>query len=260
MWSEVETNLKGDVADDLLVTFVSHAGRVAQATGMPRWAAGVANPARGEIIVALHRPDGARSDLQTLVRHEMAHVALHRVVGGRDLPRWFHEGVAESFDNHISLARAEALGGAVFGAGAPNLERLEASFHSVDPAEVSMAYAAARDLVSHLRYRDGHGAEFRQLLSRLEKGHGFEAAFTPAFGGVGLYELVQEWQAGLPGRFIWFALLGGGGMPFFLMGPLLGWAFFRRRQVLAQAWARIEEEDARAREIFGLDPVVLHPV
>jgi hypothetical protein len=46
-WSAIETELAGDVDDALRVTFVEHAGRVAEASGMPHWVAGVAHPPSG---------------------------------------------------------------------------------------------------------------------------------------------------------------------------------------------------------------------
>jgi hypothetical protein len=36
--------------------------------------------------------------LESVVRHEIAHLALAARAGGRPLPRWFHEGVAVSVD------------------------------------------------------------------------------------------------------------------------------------------------------------------
>jgi hypothetical protein len=197
-------------------------------------------------MIARHGPDGAPSDLQTLLRHEMAHVILHRAAGERRLPRWFHEGVAESFTEGISLTRAETLAGAVFGPGVPNMRDLERSFHADNGRDASVAYAAARDLVTHLRYHDGSGAKLRQVLTELRLGHGFEASFVRSYD-MALEELVSEWRNGLPGRFVWYAMVAGGGMPFALVLPLVGWAWMRRRKVLRLSWERIEAEDAMVR-------------
>lgn len=245
-WSGIERDLAGDIDDTLRITFVKHAGGVARATGMPQWVAGVANPPRGEIAIALYGPDGAPTNLEELLKHEMAHVALHRAVGGAALPRWFHEGVAESFTGTVSLARAHALAGAVFGAGVKDLEGLERDFRSGDGVDASVAYAAARDLVLFLRAQDEHGAQFRQVLGELRMGHGFEASFVRAYGR-GLPELVRGWRQDLPGRFVWYPMVASGGMPFFVMIPLIGLAWRRRRRILDASWARIELEEARAR-------------
>lgn len=257
-WSELERGMAGDLEDNLTITYVAHAGRIAEATGMPRWAAGVAHSSTGEIMVAEHAPDGTLTDLDNLVRHEMAHVALHRATGGAPLPRWFHEGVAESFADRIDILRVQSLAAAVFGVGVPHLDALEASFRG-DPQEVTVAYAAARDLVNHLRYRDGDGADLRQLLGQVRMGRSFDGAVLSAYGAT-LEELEAEWRGGLSGRFSWFPMVSSGGMPFFVLAPLFGVAFFRRRRQIRDGWARLEREDAR---LFGhalaMAPVVARP-
>lgn len=245
-WSEIEETFGRDLDDAITIHLVSHAGMVAKATDMPVWVSGVAHPPSGVIAISMHDPDGSRSDLDTLLQHELVHVALYRATNGAKLPRWFHEGVAESFANEVSLLRAEALAGAVFGVGVPDIERLEAYFHG-DARQANVAYAAARDFVTWLRYHDTQEAEFRQLLSRLHSGRSFEQAFVDAYG-IPLAELDSNWRAGLFGRFIWFPLLGSGGLPFVLVGPIVVVAWIRRRRRLADDWARLEAREQAEHE------------
>lgn len=244
-WSKIELALGRDLDDGLTIHLVSHAGMVAKATGMPVWVSGVAHSASGEIAISMHDPDGSRSDLDTLLRHELVHVALHRATGGAELPRWFHEGVAESLANEVDFMRAETLAGAVFGRGVPSLDRLELEFRG-DARQASVAYAAARDLVTWLRYHDRDEAQFRQLLSQLRNGREFEQAVVDAYG-VPLADLDQQWRAGLFGRFVWFPLLGSGSLPFLLVGPAVAYAWVRRRRQLAADWARLDAEDRAER-------------
>lgn len=241
-WSAIETELAGDVDDALRVTFVEHAGRVAEASGMPHWVAGVAHPPSGEILIARHGPDGAPTNLEELLRHEMAHVVLHRAVGGQDVPRWFHEGVAEAFNGTLSFGRSQTLAAAVFGPGVPDLERLEESFHGTNGQQVAVAYAASRDLVEFLRAYDATGMRLRQVMTGLRQGRRFEVAFIRAYG-VSLPELVSQWRAGLPGRFIWYPLAASGGLPFILLAPLVAIAWLRRRRAVRRGYARLEHED-----------------
>src|SRR5690606_12140636 len=72
-WEEIERALGRDLDDGLTIHLVSHAGMVGKATGMPVWVSGVAHPPRGEIAISMHDPDGSRSDLDTLLRHELVH-------------------------------------------------------------------------------------------------------------------------------------------------------------------------------------------
>ena len=38
-----------------------------------------------------------------------------RATAGQEVPRWFHEGIAESFGNGVDLLRSQTLAGAIFG-------------------------------------------------------------------------------------------------------------------------------------------------
>jgi hypothetical protein len=250
-WSEIERPLALDVDDTIRITFVDHAGRVAETTGMPHWVAGVARSETGDIVIARHGPDGAPTDLEHLLKHEMAHVVLHRAAGGADLPRWFHEGVAESMAGGISLNRAQTLASAVFGPGVPDLGRLEENFYGDDGPEVAVAYAAARDLVEFLRAHDGRrrtanldddGTALRQTFSELRRGATFDVAIQRAYGP-SLQELVSTWRNGLPARFVWYPLLATGGLPLAMVFPLVVVAWVRRRRLLRRGWARLELED-----------------
>jgi hypothetical protein len=244
-WSEMEKALAGDLDDRLTINYVAHAGRIAEGTGMPVWAAGVAHSESGEIVIAQHAPDGSRTDLDSLLRHEMAHVALYRATDGQPLPRWFHEGVAESFGNEIDLMRSQTLAGAVYGAGVPALDQLELNFRGIDAIAVTVSYAAARDFVNHLRYRDD-GSDLRQVMSEIRRGTNFDAAFVKAYDRT-LSELDAEWRTGLSGRFVWFPVISSGGLPFAALSPLVVVAAVRRRRQLREGWDRLTREDAEYR-------------
>lgn len=246
-WSEVEADLAGDVDDEVEITFLNHAGRVAEASHMPRWVAGVAHSSTGEILIARHGPDGDQTNLEELLRHEMAHVVLYRALDGKPVPRWFNEGVAESVTGTISLSRAQTLATAVFGPGVPRLDKLEAHFRGADGVDASVAYAAARDLVAYMREQENGDMKLRQVIGEVGRGHKFEAAVIKAYD-VGLEELVAQWRAGLPGRFVWYPMVAGGGLPLALVAPLVAIAWVRRRRVLARGWARLEAEDAAERQ------------
>jgi len=256
-WSEVEQRLATDLDDTLDIYFMDHAGQVAEASGMPRWVAGVAHSESGEIMIARHGPDGSPTNLEQLLKHEMAHVALHRATGGADVPRWFHEGVAEATEGGISLGRSQSLAGLIFGAGVPDFDALEKQFYG-DPQQVSGAYAASRDFVNFLaeyRRADQLGDDvdnLQQLLTEMKAGHTFEASFIRTYK-IGLAELGIRWRQGLPGRFVWYPLLAGGTLPFTLVFPLVIIAWFRRRRHYRAGIARLGAEEDAIRERLGSD-------
>lgn len=255
-WSEVERSMAVDLDDSMDIFFLDHAGRVSQATGMPRWVAGVAHSSSGEIMIARHGPDGAPTNLEALLRHELAHVALYRATGGAEVPRWFHEGMAEATEGGINLTSSQTLAGMVFGPGVPNFDELEKLFYG-EPRQVSSAYAASRDFIEFLRQhhrpdQEGkkYGENLRQLLTEMKAGHTFEASFIRVYG-LGLTELGVKWRQGLPGRFVWYPLIAGGTLPFALVFPLVIVAWFRRRRHYKAGLARLGAEDDLLRERMG---------
>ncbi len=252
-WSEVESSMATDLDDTMDIWFLDHAGRISEATGMPRWVAGVAHSSSGEIMIARHGPDGSPSNLEILLKHELAHVALYRATGGAKVPRWFHEGMAETFEGGISLTSSQTLAGMVFGPGVPDFEELESLFYSEGP-QVASAYAASRDFVTFLRdystEGDGNRDKLKQVLTEMKAGHTFEASFIRVYGQ-GLEELGMTWRRGLPGRFVWYPLLAGGTLPFALVFPLVVIAWIRRRRHFRAGLARLEAEESALRERLG---------
>ena len=240
-WSQLEIQLGRKIPNKLTIHFVNHSGRVAQATGMPHWVAGVAQLPRGEIAIAYHGPDGSPSNLEDLLRHELAHIALYRATNRAKMPRWFHEGVADGLSDEIDLRRAETLAAAIFGRGVPPTQDWDPMFRSKDQ-DVSLIYAASRDFVNHLRYRQASEEEFRQLIERLSQGEEFEHALSSSFG-LSQSELEQRWRDGLMTRMIWFPLMGSGTLPILFAVPVMALAWARRRKFILQGLARLEAED-----------------
>lgn len=256
-WSEIERALAGDLEDNLTISYVTHSGRIAEGTGVPRWAAGVAHSESGEIVIAQHAPDGSRTDLDSLLRHELAHVALHRATAGQPLPRWFHEGIAESFGNGVDLLRSQTLAGAIFGPGVPPLAQLEDNIRGTDAIAATIGYAAARDFVNYLRDRDdSDGAQLRQVLVELGHGRSFDAALVKVYGRT-LHDLDAEWRSGLTGRFSWFPVVSSGGLPLAVLSPMIAVAAIRRRRILREGWDRLAREDAFERE--EINALLLQP-
>jgi len=99
--------------------------------GAPTWAAGVAYPDLGVVVVALAR-DGADLDPIATASHEMAHLALGaalRLPDGDDrIPRWLHEGFAWQHSTDSADGRMTTLFGmAWFGSVIP-IGELDAGF------------------------------------------------------------------------------------------------------------------------------------
>lgn len=243
----IEIRLVRDAAD--MQKVAPRGGRV------PDWAAGVAYPRAGVLVVATFRGAGA-IDVDDTVDHELAHLALGAALGDA-APRWLHEGFAYLHSTDWSWQRTQTLAGmAWFGSTIP-LEDLDLGFPAQElPA--SRAYAESYDFVAFLARRgrwpeatdDGDRYPFQQFLVQVARTGDVEAAAQRAFGRR-LPELFEEWRSDLKGRFmflpvgmfliaLWF---------FAVVLLVLGWRRRRRqnKQRLAD-WARQERAAAAARE------------
>lgn len=238
-WSEIEEALGEDVDDRITVLLTSHAGELASASGMADWASGVARPATGELIVAAHGPDGGRVHLEGVLRHELAHVALHRAVGGMAVPAWFHEGVADNLGEALSPSRREVLARG-YARGLPDISSLEGPFGG-DRHDVGEAYAVSRDFVEFVRDHDATGAKFHALIDAIRRGRGFERAVVDTYG-VTVSTLAESWRDGLWSRFSWTPLATSPDAFLILCSPVVFVAWFRRRRRDNRERARLERE------------------
>ena len=136
----------------MLLAVAPDAARFRQWVGpnAPEWGAAIAFPESRRIVMQGRRAGSDAGDPLVVVRHELAHLALHEALG--DLPpRWFDEGYAswaagewsrdETLEANVSLAIR----------GMPSLDELEDGFvHGAGQAEASyaLAYRAVAELAA----------------------------------------------------------------------------------------------------------------
>jgi hypothetical protein len=217
---------------------------------LPGYATGVAYPAEGLILLSLTEPESwLRSDIDRVLVHELSHVALHRAVGGRPVPRWFTEGVAIHEAGEHSLERVRVLWGGTLRGELIPLAQLSQSFPARH-GDVSLAYAQSADLVGHLVRGDQGRRRFRALVARLRGGEPFEQAFVAAYR-MPLWRSEQQWRRELVQRFgSWPSILSGLTAVWALAALLLvvGYVRVRKRQrETLKRWA-IEEAPVLALE------------
>jgi hypothetical protein len=120
--------------------------------------AGLALLGRNEIFIlieeSLHAPP---HDLRTVVAHELVHALLDQYAGaaGPHVPRWLHEGLAQTLSGGAYLGvEEENLLWAVTSRNAPRFDRLERRFPA-DDAMLHLAYAQSYSFVEYLIERHG---------------------------------------------------------------------------------------------------------
>ena len=182
---------------------------------------------------------------ESVVRHEIVHLALSAQAGEGHLPRWFHEGVAVSVDAGWGIgASVRLLLTAAERSGVADLERL---FLSERQADTTEAYLLSAALVDDLRTRYGTSLP-GAIARRVGAGASFERAFmaetgeSPEMAATRAWQGYRRWSRWLPavtdGSAVWTVIL-----------VLAFVAFFARiMQRVRQRRAWDDEEARRAEE------------
>lgn len=215
--------------------------------GAPGWGAGVTLPRARTIILRADLPDVP----QTL-RHELAHLVLRTAVRSR-LPLWFDEGYAAWGSGEVGRAETLELNLAVAAGRIPSFAALDGMLRG-SAGTADLAYALAASAVAEIARREPQGG-LERLLSRLERGEGFEAALTAATG-LAPDRFEAAWQGALRRRYSLLTWLVAGGMWTIIAFSLGGLVWYRRqrdrprREALDRGWTL--PEDAGMADVVSL--------
>ena len=186
-----------------------------RARAIPVWVVGLAAGAQDVVILPQRVLAYPYDSIESVFRHEVAHLALSARAGGRPLPRWFHEGVAMSVDAGWSLSgQLRLLFEMSKGPGTEDLGRLFAAGSQPDTA---LAYALSAALVADLQRRHGAGV-VGEIATHVGEGVGFARAFelvtseSPDAAAGRAWGVYRTWTAWVPaltgGTAMWAAILG----------------------------------------------------
>ena len=155
-----------------MVTLIEEADP--RARGVPEWVVGLALEP-DEIVVFPGRILSYPYDsIESVFRHEVAHLALSARAGGQPMPRWFHEGLAVSVDAGWGVTgRLRLLLEMTGNPGTADLARL---FASDTQAASALAYGLSAALVADVQRRHGRGAP-GAIAARMADGVPFARAF-----------------------------------------------------------------------------------
>jgi hypothetical protein len=226
------------------VTLVPEDDPVAQR--VPRWVVGRAFGVRNIVIFPERITRYPYDSLESVLRHEVVHLALSARAGERTLPRWFHEGVATSVEAGWGVTDQLRL--LVAALGEPTIEDVSGLFRSEAQPETELAYLLAAALVNDLRERHGTDVPGR-IAARVSKalqgratGDSFVQAFmaetgtTPDAAATIAWRSYRTWSRWVPTLFstsaIWSFIL--------VLAALAFLARKRRRMQLRKRWT--EEE------------------
>jgi hypothetical protein len=178
--------------------------------------------------------------LESVMLHEIVHLALFARAGGRPLPRWFHEGVATSIEAGWGMGdEARLLFAAISG---PTIDDVSSLFRSDAQPDTTLAYLLAAALVNDVRERHGPDVAGR-IARRVEAGAPFDRAFlretreTPQAAAARAWASYRRWTTWVPAvanaSTVWTLILG-----------LALLAFIAQRRRRARLRKRWQEEES----------------
>lgn len=215
----------------------------------PDWADGTAWP--NWSLIFLKSPSirsGTASSLETVLDHELVHILLGQTFGGRPVPRWLQEGMAQFYSGEASWERSIALAKNDFGLAPLPLGTITTGFPP-DAIQAQLAYAQSADFIAWIAGRNGEGA-LRTLVSELAAGAKVNDAVR-ASTGLSLEEANDAWLGTVPTASAWYRWATNSQLHWAIGAGFLGLAAWRRTQAGKVKMARWEaEEAARAAELF----------
>jgi hypothetical protein len=203
----------------VLIAVAPNAARFREWVGphAPEWGAAIAVPDEQRIILQGRRAGSDAGDPVAVLRHELAHLALHEHMG-RLPPRWFDEGYASVAAGEWTRDETLATSVTMVWRTLPRLAQLERGFFG-GASEATWSYAMAYRVVSELQALDPVNGLSNFFVYWKSTGS-LEKAIRQAYGMTG-DQFERHWQARTRRRYGALALVTNVSAVFGLFGVLL---------------------------------------
>ena len=203
----------------VLIAVAPNAARFREWVGphAPEWGAAIAIPDEQRIILQGSRAGSDAGDPVAVLRHELAHLALHEHMG-RLPPRWFDEGYASMAAGEWTRDETLATSVTMVWRTLPRLAQLERGFFG-GAGEATWSYAMAYRVVSELQALDPANG-LSNCFTYWQSTGSLEKAIRQAYGMTG-DQFERHWQARTRRRYGALALVTNVSAVFGLFGVLL---------------------------------------
>jgi hypothetical protein len=201
------------------------------------------------IVLSTTEPlGGESSDLETVFRHELSHIALSDAVVGRHVPLWFNEGLAIHESGEHPVRRMKELWDATLFRQLLPLSDLDRNFPE-HQGQVNIAYAESADVVRFLLAGKDR-LRFVSLIERVRDGARFDRALEDAYD-TDVRRLEYQWREACAKRNTFAPMLASGSFVWVLAFVALVLGYRRRKRDGLATLARWEKEDAAAQAVAG---------
>lgn len=217
----------------------------------PEWGAAIAFPDQQRIVMQGRSAGSDAGDPLVVLRHELAHLALHERLGHLP-PRWFDEGYASASAGEWSREDVLAANVALVTRGLPSLAALDSAFYG-GAARADVAYALAHRAVVELAALDpqrGLTLFFRYWAETKSLDRAVRSAY-----GITLSGFEQHWRTRTRRRYGGLAIFADLGLSAaVLLAVTIPLWFMRRRRNRRRMASLIAQDLAaeRAREAEAL--------
>jgi hypothetical protein len=212
------------------------------AGGAPEWGSAIAFPESRRIVLQGRRAGSDAGDPLSVLRHELAHLALHEQLGNLP-PRWFDEGYASLAAGEWGREEVLMTNLALALRGMPTLDELEASFGE-GASSAQSAYALAFRAVSELNQMDSeHGLTL--FMGYWKATRSLELAMRQAYG-LTLADFERRWRQRTRRQYGALALVSNVTLAALLLLFVLTPLYVARRRRDRRRLERMKEADAAA--------------
>ena len=198
-----------------------------EAHDVPRWVVARAYGSDQIVILPARISSYPYDSLDSVVLHEIVHLALNVRAGGRPLPRWFHEGVAVSVESGWGIGSQARL--LLAAARDPRIDDVTMLFGSDAAPETTIAYLLSAALVEDVRRRHGLAVP-GAIASRVARGETFDAAFYAETGESVDEAASQAWRVYRGIRWVPILTSSAGAWGFILALAAIAFIVRRRRR------------------------------
>ena len=196
----------------------------------PEWGAGLAilRADRDWIVLPAYATDrAAPASLPRVLRHELAHVALHRYLGDARVPRWFHEGYGRWAAGELDFEAEWQLRLAFATGRAPELDSLALDWPA-GRVEAGVAYLLSASAIDYL-VAEGGVRGLTNLLERWRASGDLDAAMRRTYG-VAVSQFEEDWRKHVSSRYGWALVLTHSAVFWAIAAILLIILVLRRRR------------------------------
>jgi hypothetical protein len=218
----------------------------------PDWGAGIAVPTEDKIVIPGYVSDRATTqDLPRILRHELAHIALHRFLGGALIPRWFNEGYAMWSAGEFDAETGWKLRLAFVTRRAAPLDSLTLDWPLL-AADAELAYLLSGTAVRYL-YSLGNAGMFERFLHSWRDGGSFESALRGVYV-LSSAQFERQWRRHVKRQFGWIQVIAQAGFVWTVLTLIIVVFFFIRRRRDRRKLAQLRATEPPDEPAYWIEP------